>query len=152
MVDDLCTLSLACDRRLRASGVRCVPMCAGVRFVQDHLTGARVRWFSIGVQCLSRVTGVFARAVCGRECAGVCGREFRAISLDGCSRQVIRDRCIVSLAREPHTTNVGVPENDELLVSSVRGLFLAECAAGKLNFHISCNSCRVAEQCELKTV
>ena len=40
---DRFTVSFACDGHFFMRGVRHVPLCAGMRFVQDHLTGAHVR-------------------------------------------------------------------------------------------------------------
>ena len=43
VIRDRCTVSLACDQHLCMHSVRYVPVCAGVRLVQDHLTGTHVR-------------------------------------------------------------------------------------------------------------
>ena len=96
VIRDWYTVSFACDRRLCTSGVRYVPICAGVqyvpvcegvRFVQDSLTGAHVRGFGTGMQCPSRVTGVYAHPVCGmcrfvRAC-DLCNIAERVLTSDG---------------------------------------------------------------------
>ena len=72
-------MSLPCNRRLCVRGVWDMPMCAGVRFEQVRLTGARIKWCGTGVSCPSRVTGVF----CTRSvryvpvCAGVRFVQYR---------------------------------------------------------------------------
>lgn len=83
-IRDRCTVSLAYDRRFYMRNVRYVPMCAGVRFVQDRSTGAHVRWFGTSVQYPLRVPGVAVYAPsdmcwCVRACNAVHDRLMGAL-------------------------------------------------------------------------
>ena len=60
VIQDRCTVSLAYVRCFYIRGVPYVPVYAGVRVVQDRLTGAHVRGFGTSVQCPSRVPDVSA--------------------------------------------------------------------------------------------